>query len=132
MAKYAAFGSILKRGATAVAQVRSISGGSLSLDTVDVTTHDSAGGWREFVATLIDAGEVSVEIVFDPDNATHTSLRTDLVARTATTYSITFTDTTPAVWTFSAFVTAFEPSAAVDGELSATVTLKITGAVTVT
>jgi predicted secreted protein len=132
MAKYGAYGAILKRGAVTVAQVRSISGPGLSLDTIDVTSHDSTGGWREFIAGLIDAGEVTAELIFDPDHASHVSLRTDLVARAATSYSVTFTDTTPQVWSASAFVTGLSPTAEVDGALVATATLKFTGAVTVT
>lgn len=129
--KYDAYGSILKRGATTIAGVRTISGPSLSLDTVDVTTHDSPNAWREFIATLIDAGEVTLDIVWDPDDTTQISLRTDLIARTAVGYSVTMPDATPQVWSFSGFVTAYQPNAPVDGELSASVTIKITGAVTI-
>lgn len=130
MAKMDAFGTVLKRSGAVVAAVRNLSGPSISLDTSDVTTHDSAGGWREFIATLIDAGEVTLELVWDPDNASHNNVRGDLVARTSQTYSIEWPDVSPAVFTFVAFVTAFQPEAPVDGELSASVTLKITGAVT--
>lgn len=127
MAKYGAYGAILKRGATTIAQVRDITGPGLSLDTIDVTTHDSTDAWREFIAGLKDGGEVSLDIVFDPDNASQTNFRTDLDARTINTWSITLTDSSPAIITFSALVTEFEPSMAVEDELSASVTLKITG-----
>jgi len=132
MTKYAAFGSVFKRGATTIAAIRDIQGPTLASDTIDVTTHDSPGAWREFVAGLIDGGEISLDLIWDPDNATQTSLRTDLVARAAVTYSITFPDATPAVATFSGFVTAFEIGAPADGELSASVTIKTTGAVVFT
>ena len=127
MAKYGAYGAILKRGATTIAQVRDIGGPGISMDTIDVTTHDSTDAWREFIAGLKDGGEVSLDLVYDPDNASQTLLRTDLDARTVNTYSITLTDTTPAVITFSCLVTAFEPSAAVEDELGLSATLKITG-----
>jgi len=132
MAKYGAYGAILKKGVTTIAAIRDISGPSLSLDTIDVTTHDSTGAWREFIAGLKDGGEVSLELVFDPDDATQKTLRDDLIARTVNAYSITLTDTSPTVIGFSALVTDFEPSMGVEDELSASATLKVTGAVTFT
>lgn len=127
MAKFSAYGCILKRGATTIAQVRDITGPGLSLDTLDVTTHDSTDAWREFVGGLKDGGEVSLELVWDPDNASQTLLRTDLDGRTISSWSITFVDPTPAVVTFNALVTAFDPSAPVEDELTVSATLKVTG-----
>ena len=129
MAKMAAYGTSFKRGATAYAYVSNISGPGLSLDTEDVTTHDSTGAWEEVVGTILRSGEVSLEIVFDPTNATHkyaaAGLTHDLASRTAQTFSLTFPDAT--AWTFSALVTGFEPSAPADGALTASVTFKVTG-----
>jgi predicted secreted protein len=131
MTKYAAFGTLLKRGATTIAQVANISGPGLSLDTEDVTSHDSTGAWEEHVATILRSGEVSLELVYDPNAATHKNssggLLYDMTSRTATTFSIVFPSTATVTWSFSAFVTSFEPSMDVDGALTASVTLKITG-----
>ena len=134
MAKYAAYGTLLKRGATTIAQVTNLSGPGISLDTEDVTSMDSTGAWEEVVGTILRSGEVTADIVYDPAAATHKNasggLLYDLISRTAQTYSITFSDTAASVWSFSALVTGFEPSAPVDGALTASVTLKLTGAPT--
>ena len=131
MAKYAAFGTLLKRGTTTVVAVTSISGPGLSLDTEDVTTHDSTAAWEEVVGTILRSGEVTFDIVYDPAAATHSAtaggLIADMVARTAQTYSLTFPDAAATVWSFSAFVTGFEPDMPVTGGLTASVTMKITG-----
>lgn len=131
MAKYAAYGTLLKRGAVTIAQVTSISGPGITLDTEDVTSMDSTGAWEEVVGTILRSGEVTADIVYDPAAATHKNdsggLLYDLISRTAQTYSITFPDTAASVWSFSALVTGFEPSAPVDGALTASVTLKLTG-----
>ena len=130
MAKYGAYGAVLKRvtgGPTTIAQIRDIGGPGVSMDTIDVTTHDSTDAWREFVAGLKDGGEVSLDLVYDPDSPSQTLLRTDLDGRTKASYSITLTDATPAIITFDCFVTAFEPSAAVEDELGLSATLKVTG-----
>jgi len=114
--------------------VTNISGPGLSLDTEDVTSHDSTGGWEEVVGTILRSGEVTLDIVYDPDNATHkyaaAGLLHDLVSRVAQTYNLYFSDSTPATWSFSALVTGFQPGMPVNGALTASVTLKPTGAVT--
>ena len=132
MAKYAAFGTAFKRGITVIANVKSISGPGLSLDTEDVTSHDSPGAWEEVVGTILRSGEVTLDLVYDPAAATHKyasgGLLHDLASRAAQTYNLTFPNATN--WSFSALVTGFEPGAPVDGALTATATLKLTGAPT--
>ena len=131
MGKYAAYGTTLARGATTIVAVTSISGPGLSLDTEDVTSHDSTGAWEEVVATILRSGEISLDIVYDPVAATHSAtaggLIADMVARTAQTYTLTFSDTGTTSWSFSAFVTGFEPDMPHDGALTASVTMKISG-----
>lgn len=134
MTKHSAFGIQLKRGATTVAGVKSVSGPGLKVDTEDVTSHDSPGGWEEVVATILRSGEIKVEIEYDPAGATHKNeaggLLYDLSQRAGTAYSIVFPVDPVVTWSFTAFVIGFEPNAPVDGALTATVTLKITGAPT--
>lgn len=134
MAKYAAFGTLLKRAGTTIAQVQNISGPGLSLDTEDVTTHDQATAWEEVVGTILRSGEVTLDIVYDPNHATHKNaaggLLADLAARTSVSYTLIFPSSGTVTWTFTALVTGFEPSAPYDGALTASVTLKLTGAPT--
>lgn len=131
MAKYSAFGTKLLRGAVEIAQVQNISGPGLALDTEDVTSHDSADAWEEVVATILRSGEVSMDLVYDPNGATHKNasggLLYDLASRTATAFTLTFPSSPAVSWTFNAFVIGFEPDMPHDGALTASVTLKITG-----
>src|SRR5688572_25797508 len=94
MTKYSAFGTLLKRGSTNIAFVADVSGPGLALDTEDVTTHDSPGAWEEHVATILRSGEVTVDLVYDPNEATHDTTSggflADLASRTAHEYSIVF------------------------------------------
>ena len=136
MAKYDAFVCYLEKGAETYAQVTNISGPGLSLDTEDVTSHDSTGAWEEVVGTILRSGEITMDIVYDPAHATHgvgaNGLLTDLVARTLiTTFHLVFSDSpTNTEWDFNAFVTGFEPSAPVGGALTASVKFKLSGAPT--
>lgn len=131
MGKNAGFGTLLKRGAVTVAYVTNISGPGLSLDTEDVTSHDSTEAWEEVVATILRSGEITIDLEYDPNHATHKNasggLLYDMTTRTSTTFSIVFPSSPTVTWSFTAFVTGFEPSAPVDGALTASVTMKITG-----
>lgn len=134
MAKFASYGTALKKGGVEYANVTSISGPGLSLDTVDVTSHDQTTAWEEVVGTILRSGEITMELVYDPANATHKyaagGLLYDLVQRTAIAFTLVFSDTAATTWTFNALITGFTPTAPVEGALTASVTLKITGAPT--
>lgn len=126
----AGFGTLLKKSSTTIAEVKSISGPGLSLDVQDVTSLSSTNGWKEFLPTLLECGEITLNINFLPADSTQgasSGLIKDMVDRTASTYSIVFSDSGSTTWSFSAYVTKFQPSAAVGGVLSATVTLRPTG-----
>jgi predicted secreted protein len=134
MAKYAAYGTTFGvTGGTVIANVKSITGPGLKLDTVDVTTHDSTGGWEEVVGTILRTGDVKMELAYDPATATHKNaadgLLAILIGKTAHGFTLTFPNST--AWVFNALVTGFEPSAPHDKDLSATVTLKVTGSPTI-
>ncbi len=136
MAKYSSFGTALTKGAypgVEVAQVTNISGLNVSLDTTDVTEHDGTG-WEEHVATILRSGTVTIDIVYDPNDATHKNaaggLLYDLVNRVLGTWNIVYPTTPVKYITFTGFVTGFTPSAPVDGALTASVTIKPTGIVT--
>ncbi|MFA5160920.1 MAG: phage tail tube protein [Elusimicrobiales bacterium] len=128
------FGTKLKMGDGAspevfsdIAAVSKVGGPGVSLDTIDVTADDSPGGYKEYAAGLLDAGEIKLELNFLPANASQTGLLTALTSRAAKHFKLVFPDTANTTWSFSAFVTNFEPDAPVDGKLAASVTLKITG-----
>jgi predicted secreted protein len=134
MAKLSSYGTEIYRGTsgagTLIAQVQNISGPGLSLDTEDVTSHDSTGGWAEFIGTILQPGEVSFDINYAPTAYTHdatTGLIADLVGREVRNFKLIFPDTGTTEWLFSALVTGFEPSEPVAGALSASVTMTLTG-----
>lgn len=140
MGGVAALGATLKFGTTPVAlvNVHDISGPSMSVDTIDVTAHDSTNWYREFVVGFIDSGEVSFSINWDPDETTHkvaaSGLPYLLTQRTSEDFELEFQTGAAAGDTykasFTAYVTAFEPSAPVEDKQTADITLKISGAVT--
>lgn len=108
-----------------IADITNISGPGLERDTIDVSSHQSPDAWREFIGSLKDAGEVSLDVNYDP--ADHDELVSDLDADSPLSYRIVFPDNDETTWTISAIMTGFEPEAPHDDKLSATLTFKVTG-----
>jgi len=131
MTKFAGYGVALKKGGVAYAQVTNLSGPGLSLDTEDVTSHDSTAAWEEVVGTILRSGEITLDIVYDPAHATHKNLAGgllyDLEQRTIIALTLEWPDTATTTWSFNALVTGFEPTAPVEGALTASVTIKLSG-----
>jgi len=125
MTKYSAFGTALLVDGSEIAQVTTISGPGITADTVDVTTHDSADGWEEVTVTILRSGELTLELVYDPTE--HTGLLALLESTEPEEFELQFPDSANTAFAFDAYVTNFEPSAPVDGALTATMTIKITG-----
>jgi hypothetical protein len=98
---------------------------------VDVTAHDSPGGTREFIADLKDPGELSCTLNWTPGNATHDVLIEMMAEAEPRFFTITWPMVSPSVTCeFNALLTGFEPSGEADGgQLTASVTLRITGEV---
>jgi predicted secreted protein len=134
------FGTFLKIGDgasptevfTTIAEVRDISGPSIAVGTEEVTSHDS-GGWREHIPTIIEGGEVSFDLNFNAQATqgfSSGSLYDDMVDRTLRNFQIVLPTSTAKTGAFKAYVTGFELSAPVEGVLTASLTLMISGAVT--
>lgn len=112
---------------TVIGSVTALKPPALKRNTIDVTAHDSAGEWMEFIGGLKDAGEVSFDINYNP--AVHDTIAiTDFAVSTTKNWKITFPDAT--TWIYAAVLTGFAPNAPYDDKLSATLTFKVTGSVT--
>lgn len=112
-----------------IPEIKTFSGPSGSAAVIDVTDLSSAA--KEKRMGLADEGQLSFTINYIPDNAQHIALRAKRAARTETNFKMVFTDDSPSTtWSFSAFVTGFAVSGAVDNVVEANVTLEITGAIT--
>lgn len=121
------------------AQVRDIDGPAGSADQIETTHRDVQ--FRKYQAGMRDGGEVSFDIVFDSDLAGHdptvaTSVYKDWELGRMANYKITFPgelattteDTTTCI--FAAFTSNFAFSAPMEDALTASLTLKINGALT--
>lgn len=123
-----ALGTTLSKDESKIAGLTSIGGIEITADTIDTTTLDSDGGYREFIGAFKDAGEVPIEGFFDPENEGQMEMQDALDAGTAEDYKIEFPTSPKATWTFKAVVTGFKVGdAEVDGTINFGATLKISG-----
>jgi predicted secreted protein len=116
---------------TTIAEVKSISGPTGESDEIDVTNHDSVGDYREFVRGLIDAGEITTSVNWQPDIAIHQQLHSDQAAGTKRNWRINWNQmTVPWGLSFEAFVKTLGFENPVDNVLAGNATLRVTGATT--
>jgi predicted secreted protein len=114
-----------------IAHVTNLSGPEIERETYDVTAHDSADGWREFVGGLKDGGEVSVEVNYDPRD--HDTLVSDFEDDAPRDYRMTFpAQAGGGSWAFKAILTGFKQEAPVDEKFSGELTFKVSGKPTIT
>lgn len=112
-----------------IANVTNIKLPSIERETLDVTAHDSADGYQEFLGGLKNGGEVSFELNYDPTK--HDVLVADMDSSAPKNYQITFPGTL-GMWTFTAVMTGFSPEAPYDDKLSAEVSYQVSGKPTLT
>lgn len=136
MSAMSAYGTKLKiggRSGTAVVNCRQIGGPKLSTTVIEAGAHDSASAFVEKVPGLKNGGQVTLEIAFDPAEATHSSATDGLfdlwTDRTVDLIAVEYPTTPAKGFEADAFVINYEPSAPHDGLLTAKVTFEITGAV---
>jgi predicted secreted protein len=115
---------------TLVPGVIDLSGPNRSQELIDVTSHDSANRYREFIVSLKDGGQMTGELNYAPSNAQHDGMNSDYEDGILRRWVTVFPDTTE--FEFDAYVESFEVTSAIDQQLKASFTLKITGPVTVT
>jgi len=117
----------LERGANTIAEVNSIVGPKMSLDTIDSSNLLSPNNFKEFIGGMLDGGEVTIEGSFYPgDTNGQIGLTVDMLARTVQDFTITFPTSTGTTWTFKGLVTAFETGAVKDDRLTFSATIKVT------
>lgn len=111
-----------------VGKLSSIGEISPDAEELDVTTLDSADGWREYIQGYKDAGSISVEGFHDGADAGQAALIAAYQSGAAGAFVIEFPDGATAG--FSAFVKSYTLGAAeVDGAVGFAAEMRITGAV---
>lgn len=130
---------------TTVGNIISISGPNETRDSIDVSTMDSASKQREFLAGMLDAGELTAELNYDG-----TALGTAHLLHVLRTTELTYSGTTPSQtwklqfydrantnqthshWQSAGFITSLGHTVSFDDKVTESVTIKFSGVPTYT
>lgn len=110
-----------------IAEINSITGPSFTRETIDVTSLDSTGGYREFITGFRDAGTITLSMNFTRD--TFETMKDDFESNTAQNYQIVLPDDEETGLDFEGFVTECPLTIPSDDKITMEVTIKITGEV---
>ena len=126
-------GTVLKRGpvltAVAVGEIESITGPSKKKASIDATTLNSADGYREFINGFKESGTVVLAMNFTADE--YSAMNDDFESGENIQYQIIFPDTPTTTFAFMGSVTDLGVSIPLDNKITCSVTIKISGKVTV-
>lgn len=129
----AGLGVKLKVNNQLVGELSSVGGIEPSTETIDVSNHDTEGGFREFIPSISDGGDFTVEGNFVGGDAGQIAIRTAFFAKSTVPVEITFPlatgETTPAKWEANCMVSSFRQvgDATIDSQLTFAATFKISG-----
>ena len=112
-----------------LAEVNSISGPSMTRDFIDVTSLDSTGGFREFIMGFRDGGTVSLTMNFT--RTTYDVVFADFEDDEPHYYEIVLPDDVNTSFEFCGYVTELPLEIPTDDKITANVTIKVSGKVTV-
>jgi len=111
-----------------IGEITNIGGPTLSVDTIDVTSHNSTDAFREYAAGLIDGGDISLE-----GNVVSASAANSLIGlsedRAVVTFRIKFnmpSGSTGNDWLFCGIANSFETDAPHDGKMGFSAGIKLT------
>ena len=114
-----------------VAEVLSITPPSATRDTIDTTTHDSTGDYREFISSLIDAGEATVLVNHNPGSDDDTKIQAAFATGAVIGFAIDLNkpgSATQQRTSGSCIVTGYAPAdVVIDDKMTASLSIKVSG-----
>lgn len=113
-----------------VANVTKIRPFAAKADSIDISAMDSASGYREKIAGMLDAGQASVDLNYDDKGTTHKFLLTNLGVQLM--FKVTFPGSSPTTAVWTGFINGVGPEIPFDNKMTATISVEISGPVTIT
>ncbi len=106
------------------AEITSITPPGYSREAIDATHMASDDSYKEYIAGLMDAGEVSMDLNYVADTADAFIAAIEAGKRN---YQVILPGDPDVTFTFAAICTAYQPTAPVDGKMTASATFKVSG-----
>jgi len=111
----------------ALANIKSITGPGMTRNTIDVTSLDTAGGYRTFIAGFRDPGTIALNMIYTRDS--YELMKTDFESDTLQNYQIVLPDDDTTSLAFEGLVQELPLTIPTDDAVTADVTIKISGQV---
>jgi hypothetical protein len=111
-----------------VIEIISIKGPGAKVDMKDASNMSSPSQTKEIIPGLEDPGQVQLDVNWVPGDAQHKLLLLDKSNKSLRNFQIAVS--TGNTWSFSGYVSGFEPNYPVDDKITATITIDITGPAT--
>lgn len=108
-----------------IASVYSIDGPSNERDTIETTKLSNTDGYRSFIGSLRDGGEVSLGMEFE--RADYDLMKSDFETDSTRNYEIVLPDSETTSLEFDGLVTACPIAIATDDRITSDVTIKVSG-----
>lgn len=112
---------------TALGEVTALSFSGSTRDMIDVTHLASTGGYREYIASFRDAGELTLDLNYGHD--AHETMLADFEASDSVNYKVVCADTSVSTFSFTGYVSSLGVTANVGEQIKASCTIKISGAI---
>lgn len=109
------------------AEINSITGPGMSRDTIDVTSLDSSGGYREFITGFRNPGTVTLSMNFT--RTTYEQMLDDFESASAQNYQIDLPDLENTSLDFIGLVTELPLTIPADDKITVEVTIQVSGEV---
>lgn len=114
-------------GSNAIGDLSSIGSPSITQEELDVTTLDSEGGYREFIAGFKDPGEVAISGYFVPTDAGQAALYAALDSGDVESFEIVYPADLGVSWSFQGIVTAYNVTAELEDAIALEATIRVSG-----
>lgn len=114
-------------GQDAIGDLSSIGSPSITQEEIDVTTLDSEGGYREFIAGFKDPGEVAISGFFVPHDDGQAAFYQALESGDVEDFQIIYPPSLGVSWSFPGIVTAFNVTSETEEAIGFEGTIRVSG-----
>ncbi|WP_414898431.1 phage tail tube protein [Rhodovulum sp. YEN HP10] len=108
-----------------LAEVNEITPPNQQADDIDVTHQKSPGKTREYIAGMIEPGDMTVSLNWIPGSPTDLVIQSLKASGARRRMRIAWNN--GIAWTFTGYIKGFEPSTALGDKMTGTVTIKVAG-----
>lgn len=127
------YGAVLYKGAgriAAIIELSDIGDFGASRADIDITSHDSDNGAMEYMAGMLEGGELTVtgNFISGDTSGQIAAITTDIAASTKSTYSLYLNNAGDSTFVFTGYVKSYKIKSDLKGAIKITLTFKISGA----